>query len=123
MGTDPAIVVLLRKWFPDWEPPRGNREWLPCLCPFHAETRASASVSLTLNAFTCHGCGMKGGVIGLIMRKEGLTFAEAQRYADSFLDGSYIPLPPKPPRKQRGRVFGKSGTGGRRPTKVPSWRS
>jgi hypothetical protein len=66
---------------------------------------------------------MKGGIPNLIMRKEGLTFAEAERYAAEILDGSYIPLPPKPARKQRRKVFGKPGTGRGGPKKVPSWRS
>lgn len=123
MGTEPPIVMLLRTWFPDWEPPRSQRLWAPCLCPFHAETRASASISLELNAFTCHGCAMKGGIVGLIMRKEGLKFDEAQRYATEVLDGSYVEIPRKSTRKPSRRVFGKPRPQGERSKKVPSWRS
>jgi hypothetical protein len=65
---------------------------------------------------------MKGGVISLIMRKEGLNFAEAERYAEELLDGSYVPVPRKPARKQGRRVFGQSGTGRTGTKKVPAWR-
>lgn len=43
MADQPPIVVLLRHYFPDWEPPELRGEWTRCRCPFHGEEHASAS--------------------------------------------------------------------------------
>jgi len=47
------------------------------LCPFHKEKTASFSVHPGKNIFNCFGCGEKGGVVGLVMKLNGLSFPEA----------------------------------------------
>jgi len=104
------ITRLLQHWFPDWEPPADRREWNPTLCPFHGEEHASASVSFRRNAFVCHGCGMRGDIPALIMRKEGRNYGEAVSYAERVLGGGYAQVQRKPAGKSGRRVFGRSGT-------------
>jgi DNA primase len=38
-------------------------DWAKCICPFHDDRVASASVNIVAGAFTCHACGVKGDVI------------------------------------------------------------
>lgn len=104
MDSEPPIVKALQSWYWDWEMPKGKREWVSCLCPFHGDTTPSASISTKFNYFHCRACGMKGDVIGLIMRKEETTFVEAKRRAEKFFDGSDIPVSQKPEGKPRRRV-------------------
>lgn len=57
--------------------------WRSCLCPFHPDTRPSASVNTTLQAFRCHTCGVSGDSWKIIQEQEGLTFIEAKRFAET----------------------------------------
>ncbi len=55
------------------------------LCPFHAESKPSFTVSEEKQIFRCFGCGAGGDLIGFYMRLTGLSFPEAvkelaQRY-------------------------------------------
>src|SRR5687767_3083049 len=104
MGSEPPIVKAIQSWYWDWEMPRSTREWVSCLCPFHGDSTPSASVSTKFNYFQCRACGMKGDVIGLIMRKEEVPFVEAKRRAEKFFDGSHVPVSPKPQGKSGRRV-------------------
>jgi DNA primase len=47
------------------------------LCPFHDERSPSFSVDPQEKLYHCFGCGEKGDIIGFVMEKEGLAFAEA----------------------------------------------
>lgn len=47
------------------------------LCPFHADTRPSLSVSPEKGLFHCFGCGAGGDSLTFLMRLNGLTFPEA----------------------------------------------
>lgn len=108
---EPLIVKVLQSYFPDWEPPvdRG-REWVSALCPFHGDERPSASVSFKNNAFACHACGEKGNAIGIIMRREEISYSEAISYAEELSPGSSSNLSQESRRKPRRRVFGEPGT-------------
>ena len=56
---------------------KGNR--LSCCCPFHNEKSPSFFVNPHTNTYHCYGCGEHGDAIAFVMKKEGLTFAEAVR--------------------------------------------
>jgi hypothetical protein len=59
------------------------------LCPSHSEDRPSCSANLDKNVLHCHACGFKGGVIRLIMWKEGFDdFKTAVEFtAETFGEG------------------------------------
>ena len=58
--------------------------WRKMKCPFHDDSHASAAVNYDINAFICHGCGVKGDTYSLIMYKEGGDYREAIKF---FNDG------------------------------------
>ena len=62
------------------------------LCPFHAETHPSFSVSPEKGVFHCFGCGAAGDCLSFLMRFKGLTFPEALAEATRVLG---VP-PPQP---------------------------
>lgn len=53
--------------------------WAACLCPFHKDQNASASVNLRTGGFRCHGCGAHGDLISVHQRITGLQFKAAVR--------------------------------------------
>jgi len=73
------------------------------LCPFHAETKPSFTVSEEKQLFRCFGCGVGGDVIGFYMRVNGLSFGEAVR---ELARKYHLPLPTslrEPPEEDRER--------------------
>ncbi|WP_225601387.1 CHC2 zinc finger domain-containing protein [Mycobacterium avium] len=109
-SPEPLIVKVIRRYFPDWEPPEDKHEWNKCLCPFHGETRKSAVVSFTHNAFKCFACPAKGSAVRIIKQQEGVSLAEANRLAEDLPEGGNQPVSPEPPRVPRRRVFGDPGS-------------
>ncbi|WP_419719736.1 CHC2 zinc finger domain-containing protein [Mycobacterium avium] len=104
---EPLIVKVIRRYYPDWDPPRDTgREWLKCLCPFHGDGRPSAAISLQHNAFKCYACPVKGSAAGIIKLKEEVSYAEAQRLAEEISGGSHEPVPRKSSGESRRAVFG-----------------
>lgn len=70
--------------------PQGRREWLRMLCPFHAEDDPSASVSHVHRRFRCHGCGVHGDAVALLMEEEDIDFRAAVERAEGIagIDGT-----------------------------------
>lgn len=58
----------------DLKPQRGN---LFGLCPFHDEDTPSFAVNPKEGYYHCFGCNCGGNIFTFIMKKEGLSFAEA----------------------------------------------
>ena len=56
---------------------QGSR--LCCCCPFHEEKTPSFFVNIHTNSYHCFGCGEHGNAISFVMKKEGISFAEAVR--------------------------------------------
>jgi DNA primase len=52
-------------------------EWQAVRCPFHDDTRASASIKLRKGWFNCHGCGISGSTISIIKSSKGLSEKES----------------------------------------------
>lgn len=60
------------------------------LCPEHSEDRPSCSANLEKGVLHCHACGFKGGVMHLIMRKEGFDdFAAAFAFTKEVFGEGY----------------------------------
>lgn len=113
MTDDRLIVVAIRRYYEDWEPPEDTgREWIKCLCPFHGESRKSAVVSFEHNAFKCYACPVSGSAVTIIKDQEGVSFAEAYRIAEELSQGSDRAVPQQPARQSRRRVFGEQGSEG-----------
>lgn len=49
------------------------------ICPFHADSDPSLSLSDDKNVFNCFGCGAKGDVIEFIRRLEEVKYEQANR--------------------------------------------
>src|SRR5690606_17500738 len=107
--TASLILKVLTHYFPDWEPPPDKREWVSCLCPFHGDSRPSATVSYINDAFACFTCGVKGSAVKIIMREEGISYTKAVEFAEGILPGSHNAVRGKPARKPGRRSFGKPG--------------
>uniref|UniRef100_A0AAU8GS61 DNA primase n=1 Tax=Mycobacterium phage BabyBack TaxID=3158877 RepID=A0AAU8GS61_9CAUD len=108
--SETPIARAIHRYYPDWEAPPDHYEWNKCLCPFHGDETASAAVSYDLQGFNCLACGVRGDVISIIRHEEEVSFAEANRIAESISVGSDIPVPRKPQRKPSRRVFGEPGS-------------
>lgn len=63
------------------------------LCPFHADTRPSLSVSPEKGLFHCFSCGAGGDSLTFLMRLKGVTFPEALEEATKLLG---LPPPARP---------------------------
>lgn len=61
------------------------------LCPFHSEKTPSFYVIPDKGFFTCFGCGAHGTAIDYVMRKRGLSFADAVHE----INGTASRCPPK----------------------------
>ncbi len=118
-ASEPMIAAVIHRYFPDWEPPRDNGTWSSCRCPWHGDEVASASVSYELDAFCCHGCGVKGDAIKIVRDREKVSFAEAVRILQEVTGRSDSELSPKPKGKSRRRVFADEGSESRSGTDLP----
>lgn len=72
--------------------------WRSIRCPFtelhtHGDRTASARVNLEKGAFICHGCGIKGDAIGLIMQRENLDYIAACEWAQSVFGAGVSDVP------------------------------
>lgn len=96
-AADPLIVKTIQRYHPEWVQPKpGRNKWLACRCPFHGDENPSAGVSYTLNAFTCHVCGVSGDVIKLIRDNEGegvIPYSTAKQIAEGLAEGSDGEIP------------------------------
>lgn len=63
-------------------PNRGSG-WRKMRCPFHDDKHASAAINYDENKFKCHGCTVSGDIYNLIVHKEGGTYREAIKFAES----------------------------------------
>ena len=63
--------------------PQQGHGWRKIKCPFHQDKHASAGINFDEQRFKCHGCGVGGDVYDLIMEREGGTYIEAIKFAES----------------------------------------
>ncbi|MFE7113920.1 CHC2 zinc finger domain-containing protein [Streptomyces sp. NPDC057654] len=104
----PAIVGVLRHYFPDWETPRRDSgSWQPCKCPSHDDSRASASINIEENTIYCHACDYSHDSWGVIMEEEGCDFLAAVETANRrFGEGRYGLPSTADTRQPRRQAFG-----------------
>ncbi|AZF98257.1 DNA primase [Mycobacterium phage Bones] len=82
------IAKVIERYHPDWLPPEPTgRDWVPCLCPWHGDTRPSAAVSYKHNAFRCMACPARGSAVSLIMRNEEVDYQSATAIAEGLAPG------------------------------------
>jgi len=55
---------------------KAGKDLLGC-CPFHADATASLVVTPAKNLWHCFGCGLGGGPIDWVMKKQGVSFRHA----------------------------------------------
>jgi DNA primase len=55
---------------------RRGKDFVAC-CPFHAEDTASLVVTPEKNLFHCFGCGVAGGPVDWVMKRNGVSFRHA----------------------------------------------
>ncbi len=61
------------------------------LCPFHADSHPSMSVSPTKGIFKCFVCGAGGGPINFVQNYEGITFIDAVKKVSDKLELDWKP--------------------------------
>src|SRR5882672_3577633 len=81
--------------------PRGYG-WKALRCPFHPDSRASASVHIGDGLFKCHACDIKGNAVQVIMRHEGVSYADAVERAQSLSRDGDEHIPSGADRVRRG---------------------
>lgn len=57
--------------------------WEKAHCPFHKDSKASASVNWGKSRFRCHACDISGDAIDLVMEQENLQFREAMEWIEA----------------------------------------
>ena len=55
---------------------KSGKDFTGC-CPFHADDTASLVVTPAKNLWHCFGCGIGGGPIDWVMKKNGVSFRHA----------------------------------------------
>ena len=69
------------------------------LCPFHADTKPSLSVTPSTNKWRCMGCGLGGTVIDWVMHSEGVSTGHALEMLRRDIVPMGAPLAGPPPKK------------------------
>jgi DNA primase len=75
----PDIVEILRHYGAKMNRTTGQ---VNIKCPFHNDTRSSASFNTKENIFNCFACGMQGNSLQIIAKKEGVDIREAKSIAE-----------------------------------------
>lgn len=69
-----------------------GKEYVGC-CPFHIEKTGSFFISDEKGTFHCFGCGVSGNIFTYVMKRDGMTFAQALKKLSDFV-GIEIPSIP-----------------------------
>ncbi|WP_354670727.1 CHC2 zinc finger domain-containing protein [Streptomyces flavofungini] len=73
-------------------------------CPLHADENPSASVNVDASRWNCFACNLSEDSFDVIMREEGVSFAEAKERAHSEFGGSSSDVSPDVPGEPSGGV-------------------
>jgi DNA primase len=69
--------------------PHGRGGWITVRCAFHNDKVKSARLNLDNGGFRCFACDMGGDVYSVIMKKEGVNYAEALKIAERITGESH----------------------------------
>ena len=73
-GNDLDITPVI-EYYDGHMPYLSGKGWRSMRCPFHPDKTASARTNG--HGFMCHGCGVKGSAIKILMEREGIDFTGA----------------------------------------------
>lgn len=90
----PPIFPVLEYYGLEDSDPGGGR--MKCICPFHDESRPSASVDVDKQRFRCFACGVQGDAIDIITIQEGLEYSSAVKFLEENFGFSSKALSPRP---------------------------
>lgn len=93
-----AALVAVFKHYGLPEPRHGEQRFK---CPIHGDKSASASVNRGRGLWNCHGCGLGGDAITLIMEVDGLSQREAWQALEDIMGGSGWSATAKPKKASR----------------------
>jgi hypothetical protein len=82
------------------------------LCPFHGDTRPSASLDFDKQRFTCFACGVAGDAVDLLVQTEGLSISAAVDRAEAIAGSAGATVRAEP--EQAAGLFDRPRTGRRR---------
>ena len=80
MSDKPPIWPVLERYGLDGVDPEGGR--VKVLCPFHDESRPSASVDTDRQRFRCFACDIQGDAIDIIMLQESIDYPSAVEFLE-----------------------------------------
>lgn len=63
--------------------PQEGHGWKKIRCPFHGDSHASAAINFKENRYKCFACPASGDIYDLIMYREGGTYIEALKFAET----------------------------------------
>jgi len=63
--------------------PQEGHGWRKIRCPFHGDSHASAAINFKENRYKCFACPASGDIYDLIMYREGGTYIEALKFAET----------------------------------------
>lgn len=86
------IAVILRSFGAEVGNYRTGKQKI--LCPFHDDSRPSASVDFSKERFICWACGVGGDAIDLLVSQEGLTFSAALDRAEALAGDAPVAVRP-----------------------------
>ena len=72
---------------------KSGKDWLGC-CPFHEDATASLVVTPGKNLWHCFGCGIGGGPIDWVIKKNGVSFRHAVELLREGLSASSLAAEP-----------------------------
>jgi DNA primase len=99
--------------------PAEGHGWRKIKCPFHNDSHASAGINFEENRFKCHACGVGGDVYDLIIYKEGGTYREAIKFAQTISLAGNAPV--RQSDSSSNRVSVNTQSLGRRGATLSSW--
>lgn len=90
----PDIVPILEYY--GFTIPKNTGGWQSVRCAFHGDKVKSARLNIESGGYRCFGCDMAGDVYSIIMKREGVVFSEAIKFAERITGVSNKELRSKP---------------------------
>ncbi len=105
LKNEVSVERLVEAW--GIELKKSGKDWLG-RCPFHEDDTASLVVTPAKNLWHCFGCGIGGGPLDWVMKRQGVSFRHAVELLREGITSSRL-------QKLRQTITGNS------PVKSPRW--